>query len=571
MSQTHPIYPADPETTSGADLDDTLLTASGPHMEPGPAVSVLVITGPGLPAGWPQVVGTPRRGNARFLPNCHTPEGQSAAALLLAGDLPAGSTIWTHPAELAVPHLGHRLAGTHRRVAIVESGDNQPGAVGSGFAEGFDEVVTLGVGEAEPDPLRIAARRIIDHRRTRRLLPWFIFVYLAESHRARDWLGRLIEIALRTRTVLLVLDDRGEPRPLTRRTPLWLEFPSADRTVNLDQAASPRFCSPLDCLPTLLYRLRRDETPQIGTRLDVRRLGFPSGLMAATLPAAAGGAGDQDPERMVLDLAVGPTSEPADRSGSEPITFVAAVNDPDELHQNLLLRPLDHHDSHQWLLIDNTSNRYTDITRLYNDAYEQAENDLMIFCHQDVLLPPGWESRFFAAVADLERRDPDWGVIGSAGVLPLGDATLLSSGRRVRLPRGHWADPGGYKYIGPLPQEVLCLDEMWLGVRRSSGIRFDPELPGFHCYGIDLSLTALAAGKRSYALDSFVWHKHRDRDGEIITRPDHSTKIVDRRSDSFRATYLRSHSYVAEKWSRFLPFASTSSVWDENGNPLSED
>ncbi|MBI4607204.1 MAG: sulfatase-like hydrolase/transferase [Planctomycetes bacterium] len=241
--------------------------------------------------------------------------------------------------------------------------------------------------------------------------------------------------------------------------------------------------------------------------------------------------------------------------GLEPITFVVAVNDPEELRSNLLSSPVARSRSHQWLLVENSGNaRYRSISRLYHDALKEARNDLVFFVHQDVLLPEGWEERAFAALQDLERRDPHWGVLGAVGALP------PAHGSQKQL-RGHWCDPSGYWRLGPLPHEVDSLDEQWLGIRKSHGLSFDPDMPGFHCYGIDLSLAARDRGLKSYAIDAFVWHKHRAPSGYLVERREDSPKIRRRWSDEFMEEFRPCADHVERKWRKFLPFQTTTWTW----------
>jgi arylsulfatase A-like enzyme len=243
--------------------------------------------------------------------------------------------------------------------------------------------------------------------------------------------------------------------------------------------------------------------------------------------------------------------------GFEPITFIVAVNDHDELRHNLLASPVAKSPHHQWLLVDNTGNgRYGGISPLYQDALAHAENDLVFFVHQDVYLPHGWEERVFQGLVALETRDPRWGVIGAVGAL----APTRSVAKQLR---GHWCDPSGYHRLGPLPHEVQSLDEQWLGFRKSTGIGFDPELPGFHCYGIDLSLIALELGRKTWAIDAFVWHKYRDSKGYLISRREESEKIVERWTPKFMEQFQPCAEWVERKWKKHLPFQTTSWNWGE--------
>ena len=239
----------------------------------------------------------------------------------------------------------------------------------------------------------------------------------------------------------------------------------------------------------------------------------------------------------------------------EELTFVVAVNDEEELRNNFLASAVARTGRHEIVLVDNSGNsRYESISALYKEALERAKNDLVLFVHQDLYLFDGWEGRFFSGLRELEDRDPDWGVVGPVGAMG------VSPGEKKRL-RGHWSDPSGYHLEGPLPHEVESLDEQLLGIRRRNGVDFDPALPGFHCYGIDLSLNAREQGRRSYALDCFAWHKFKDSEGRLVERRERSSKIKRRWGEEFMAEFGPSADYVEKKWQKYLPFQTTSWTW----------
>jgi hypothetical protein len=154
--------------------------------------------------------------------------------------------------------------------------------------------------------------------------------------------------------------------------------------------------------------------------------------------------------------------------------------------------------------------------------------------------------------------DPNWGVIGAVGKPAIDD----ECGQNVV---GHWCDPHRYFHYPHLPHRVQSLDEMWLGIRKSRGIGFDPDLPGFHCYGMDLSLSAREKGMQSYAIDNFVWHKYKHSNGSRILRREHSEKITVRTSEAFKVMQKQSADYVARKWKHYLPFHTTSLIFVDIG------
>ena len=178
---------------------------------------------------------------------------------------------------------------------------------------------------------------------------------------------------------------------------------------------------------------------------------------------------------------------------TDQITFVAAVNDREVLAQNLLASPaLSGQHKHQILIQEN----FPSAAKAYNDALQKAENDLVVLIHQDMLLPAAWRSQLDRALRQLEETDPKWGVLGCFGAKANGEHVghVFSSGLGVL----------GKPFEHPMP--VQTLDEIVLIVRKSSGLRFDENLPHFHFYGTDICLRAAAEGRRSYVVSAFCIH-----------------------------------------------------------------
>lgn len=168
----------------------------------------------------------------------------------------------------------------------------------------------------------------------------------------------------------------------------------------------------------------------------------------------------------------------------------------------------------------------------YNAGVDASMNELLVFAHQDVYLPPGWLGELSVALRQLEAQDPDWGVLGVWGVAVSGRFAgfVHSTGLKRTL---------GRPFHHPI--EAHTLDELLLITRRSSGLRFDESLPGFHFYGTDLCLQAGAAGRKNYAISAFCMHN----------------------SNGIKALPLRfwrSYLYVRKKWSHLLPVASPCAV-----------
>lgn len=168
----------------------------------------------------------------------------------------------------------------------------------------------------------------------------------------------------------------------------------------------------------------------------------------------------------------------------------------------------------------------------YNRGLDATTADIVVFAHQDVYFPPGWDGLLRQTLADIARHDPGWALVAPFGVSEagrhVGDVWTTSLGRRLG---------------GPLPAPVRAqsFDELVIVMRRASGLRFDETLPGFHLYGTDIVQTAAARGQAAYVAWLPVVHN-------------------DKFHDVLGEDFARSYRYMWHKWRRRLPLR-TPVVW----------
>jgi hypothetical protein len=201
-------------------------------------------------------------------------------------------------------------------------------------------------------------------------------------------------------------------------------------------------------------------------------------------------------------------------------TIIAAVNDDTVLTRNLLKSPDLVNDPS---VLDQRG--FTSAALAYNAGIDSTCSEILIFPHQDVYLPKGWLEKLRCWISRLTNKDPAWGVIGVYGLNEFGYGTghVYSSGLSSTLGR-----------IFEEPVQVSVLDELLLILRRSSGLKFDERLPGFHLYGTDICLEARRRGMKSYVISNFCIHN----------------------SNGLRVlplSYWRSYRYMQKKWSKVLP------------------
>jgi Glycosyltransferase like family len=207
------------------------------------------------------------------------------------------------------------------------------------------------------------------------------------------------------------------------------------------------------------------------------------------------------------------------------LTFVVAANCRDILDKNLLASPCLKADAAHQVIVQQG---FHSAATAYNSGLEQSRNEIVVFVHQDVFLPEDWVPSVAAALQTLEAIDPGWGVVGCWGV------------RSDRAKFGHLYTPGDGVIGGPVhrPERVQTLDEVVLILRKSSGLKFDERLPGFHFYGTDICLTAAHHGMSCYAISAFCVHNSRQY---FEYPPDFS----------------QSYRIVKSKWKQHLPIQTS--------------
>jgi hypothetical protein len=228
------------------------------------------------------------------------------------------------------------------------------------------------------------------------------------------------------------------------------------------------------------------------------------------------------------------------------LAIVCAVNDDAVLATNLAASPLVA--SGAIRLVVERGRRSAG--EALNAGLDRTSAPIVVFPHQDVFLPRGWEVSLLRSVEEIESRDGSggdpwsrrtgsheagaavedgelrgWGVLGIVGL----DGTGAVRGRA-------WSNGLGREVGGRLESCVpaVSLDEMILVVRRASGLRFDEALPGFHLYGTDVVRSALARGLGAWIVDAPAIHN------SVPVRQ------LDRR-------YGAAYRYLRRKWRSELP------------------
>lgn len=218
------------------------------------------------------------------------------------------------------------------------------------------------------------------------------------------------------------------------------------------------------------------------------------------------------------------------------LAVVAAVNDEQVLEQNLMRSPMLARGAIPVII----ERGHDSAGKAYNAGAARTNADLVIFAHQDVYFPAGWDTRLIQAVNALEDSAADWGILGVWGI---GAANNYHG--RV------WCSGSNQEFSGPTGNlvPVASIDEIVIVVKRSIALTFDQELPGYHFYATDLALHARQRGLGTYVFDGPVVHNSR-------TVP------------QLGAAYVQAYRYMQRKWRSQLPLPTCVIPLTRTGWPL---
>ena len=218
---------------------------------------------------------------------------------------------------------------------------------------------------------------------------------------------------------------------------------------------------------------------------------------------------------------------------SRRVAIVCASNNESILRENLMRSPLIAETGIPLHVEWNAPSAAT----AYNRGLEATDADIVIFAHHDVFLPRGWETVLFARIAELEKKDATWALLGSYGI--------NHSGAHFGPV---WSSSIGH-IIGRVatePISVQSFDEHMIVMRRSAGLKFDEKLPGFHLYGTDIVQIARRAERGAYAMALPLIHN-------------------DGFKEQLGDDYLQAYRYMKRKWRAELPLVTPVAVISWHG------
>ena len=209
-------------------------------------------------------------------------------------------------------------------------------------------------------------------------------------------------------------------------------------------------------------------------------------------------------------------------------------------------------DDCEYRYADNTNGNSFDAYQGINQFLQNADAKYIIICHQDILLKFDKRSDLDHRLADLDRLDNNWAVVGNAGT-----SNLYLESMKIT-----YADMTCVEK-GVLPSKARSLDENFLLVKKSANLALSGDLSGFHMYGTDICMIAECLGYTAYAIEFNVMHLSK---GKMDTSfYELSNKLERKYSNFFRSRYIKttvtrfylSPSYV---WRSFMNISLIKSI-----------
>ncbi|OYU29565.1 MAG: hypothetical protein CFE41_01335 [Burkholderiales bacterium PBB2] len=218
----------------------------------------------------------------------------------------------------------------------------------------------------------------------------------------------------------------------------------------------------------------------------------------------------------------------------EELVFVTSVSKLDVFSQRLLASPCLQSGQGRLVAHFNATSAAQAFNATLQGLDTRGSDQWLVWVHQDVVLPQGWDQRFLEALRGAQAQFPDLAVVGVHGVAGAG-----ANARRA----GHVLDRGHLlKEASALPCLVDSVDELLFAVRVGSGLQLDPAL-GYDFYGSDIVQCAREAGLQSAVVDAYCEHWSDTPMGGAMP-----ARVVQR--------ILSSASVFEHKWAHRLPITT---------------
>jgi glycosyltransferase involved in cell wall biosynthesis len=215
------------------------------------------------------------------------------------------------------------------------------------------------------------------------------------------------------------------------------------------------------------------------------------------------------------------------------ITFVVATHNEETFNKDIGTSKIYLDNKYKFII----QKGFTNIREAYNNALPLVTTPYVCFLHHDVWMPPEFEEQLIFSLNEINRLDPNHGVLGSAGAKYYnGDTLYLGSLFWANHIWGH-VNLAPYKQFGI----VDTLDELMLIMKTQDCQKFKEQLILNHFYGSEQCLAMSFLGKKNYALPLFCSH----------------SSLPNNRPEKENEELLQCANYFKTLYPQLVPFSTT--------------
>lgn len=161
-------------------------------------------------------------------------------------------------------------------------------------------------------------------------------------------------------------------------------------------------------------------------------------------------------------------------------------------------------------VIQITNDGEMSLTQAYNKGLDEANNDLIVFCHDDIILKEGWGKKL-----TNHFKNSDYGILGMAGTTDLDESGQWwkDNTKMVGIVK-HTSDGKTWesKYSNNFGSDIIetvMLDGLFFAINKNRiKKRFNEDIEGFHFYDFDFTFgNHLEGVKVGVIFDIKITHK----------------------------------------------------------------
>lgn len=189
------------------------------------------------------------------------------------------------------------------------------------------------------------------------------------------------------------------------------------------------------------------------------------------------------------------------------ISVVYSTRTPNKEFQNHINKTIG---VKEFEIIEIVNNGEKSLTQCYNQGLDTTKNNIVIFCHDDIILKDGWGKKIIK-----HFNNTDYGILGMAGTTDMSEIgrwwqdTTKMVGIVSHSSEGKtWENRYSNNFVDEIIETVV-LDGLFFTVRKDRiKERFDESLKGFHLYDIDFTFNNHINGvKVGVMFDIKITHK----------------------------------------------------------------